>query len=129
MTKLPLLLTAAAGYLALVGLGLIFVPKQFGIGAVPADATPALLAFLRIFGGPCLGIAALNWMTRASPPSPVRHAVILANAVGFATVAAVDIWGVFHGARPVAKLFLVVHLGFALAFVFALKGDSRRVEG
>ncbi len=121
MIKLPLLFSAAALYLALVGLGLIFVPRQFGIGAVPVDATPALLAFLRIFGGPCLGIAVLNWSTRNSPPSPVQRSVVLANAVGFAAVASVDIWGVFHGARPVAKIFLVVHLAFAFAFLLTLR--------
>jgi hypothetical protein len=126
MIQRSLLLSAAAGYLALVGLGLIFVPKQFGIGAVPPDPAPALLAFLRIFGGPCLGIAALNWMTRASPPSAVQRNVILANAVGFATVAAVDVWGVFNGARPVAKIFLVVHVSFALAFLSALRKHADR---
>lgn len=125
MIKLPLLLTLAAGYLALVGLGLIVIPTGFGIGAVPPDASPALLAFLRIFGGPCLGIAVLNWTTRGFPASPILRNVILANAVGFATVAAVDVWGVFHGARPIAKVFLVVHLGFALAFLSALRAQQR----
>jgi hypothetical protein len=119
VSKLPLLFSAAAFYLALVGLGLIFVPRQFGIGAVPPDATPALLAFLRIFGGPCLGIAVLNWASRNVPASPVQTNVILANTVGFAAVALVDVWGVFHGARPMAKVFLVVHLAFALAFLSA----------
>jgi hypothetical protein len=125
MIKLPLLLSAAALYLALIGLGLMLVPKQFGIGAVPVDATPALLAFLRIFGGPCLGIAVLNWTTRNSPASPERRRILLANAVGFAAVAAVDMWGVFHGARAVAKIFLIVHLAFALAFIFTFRAYSR----
>ncbi len=103
--------------MALVGTGMLFFPRQFGIGAVPADASPALIAFLRIFGGPCLGIAALNWMARDTQPSTARNAIIIGNMVGFVCVAAADIWGVFTGgARPIAKLFLLIHLSMAIAF-------------
>ena len=115
--KLRVLLSIAAVYMALVGLGMIFVPRQFGIGAVPADASPALIAFLRIFGGPCIGIAVLNWVARDAEPSRALNAIILGNVVGFSCVAASDIWGVFSGsARPIAKLFLVIHLAMAIAF-------------
>jgi hypothetical protein len=120
-----LLLGLAAGYLSFIGLGMLLVPQYFGVGAVPADASPALIAFLRIFGGPCLGIAALNWMTRLAPPSPVLRAVLLANAVGFGFTAAADVWGVFHGARAIAKIFLAVHLGFAISFGLAHRSSAR----
>ena len=106
-------------------MGVLFVPRYFGIGAVPPDATPALIAFLRIFAGPCLGIAVLNWLARNAVPSPARNAIVLANIVGFGCVRATDVWGVFSGdARPIAKAFLVVHLLFTLAFV-AAAGDAR----
>ena len=96
---------------------MMFVPHQFGIGAVPVDASPELIHFLRIFGGPCVGIAALNWMARDAEPSSTRNAIVLGNMVGFACVTAVDVWGVFaSGARPIAKLFLVIHLSMAIAF-------------
>ncbi len=123
-----LLLSIAAVYLALIGLGMLLVPKAFGIGAVPPDASPELLAFLRIFGGPCLGIAVLNWATRKASPSPVQRHVLLGNAVGFVAVASTDVWGVFHGARAVAKIFLVVHLALAISFLLALKGQSRQAS-
>jgi uncharacterized membrane protein len=117
---LKVVLVASAIYLGLIGLGVMFAPQYFGIGAVPPDAPPALIAFLRIFAGPCLGIAVLNWMTRNSEPSPERNAIVLANIVGFGCVTAVDVWGVFSGdARQIAKVFLVVHLLFTLAFVVA----------
>lgn len=117
MTKLTLTLSAI--YLALIGLALIFVPLQFGRGAVPSDAAPELLALLRLLGGPLLGIAVLNWLSRAIEPQALRT-VLLANVVGFGAVAANDIWGVASGeARELAKLFLVVHLAFALAFLAA----------
>jgi hypothetical protein len=37
--------------------------------------------------------------------------------VGFATIAAVDLWGTFSGARPITKVFVCVHLLFAIAFI------------
>jgi hypothetical protein len=123
---MKVLFSLAALYLGLVGLGMTLVPAQFGIGAVPPDAPPALLAFLRIFGGPCLGIAVLDWSVRNAEPSATRRAIILGNAVGFAVVAAVDVWGLFHGAREIAKLFLVIHLGFALAFACQIAPEAVR---
>jgi hypothetical protein len=62
--KLKGVLTVSAIYLALRGVGFMFAPRQIGVDAVPADASPALIAYLRIFGGPFLGIAVLNWMAR-----------------------------------------------------------------
>jgi hypothetical protein len=118
--KLKPVLIAAAIYLGLVGLGLLFVPRYFGIGAVPPDASPALIAFLRIFAGPCIGIAVLNWMARNAEPSPARDAIVRANLVGFGCVAATDVVGVLSGdARELAKMFLAVHLLFTLAFATA----------
>jgi hypothetical protein len=62
-------LTVSAIYLAVLGLGFMLVPRQIGIDAVSPDASPALVAYLRIFSGPFLGIAVLNWMARNAPPS------------------------------------------------------------
>jgi len=127
---LKVVLMASAVYLALVGLGVLFVPQYFGIGAVPADAPPALIAFLRIFAGPCLGIAVLNWTARNAASSPLRNAIVLANIVGFGCVTAVDLWGVFSGdARQVARVFLVAHLLFTLAFVVTGRASLRGTTG
>ena len=116
--KLNILLTIAGIYMGLVGLGLIFAPQAFGAGAVPADASPALIAFLRLWGSPLLGIAVLNLQTRNAEPSAARDAVILGNIVGFAVIAALDMWGSFAGGRPTHKIFAVVHLLFAVAFIW-----------
>jgi hypothetical protein len=117
--KLGVLLRIAAIYMALVGLGLIFAPRRFGVGAMPADASTELIAFLRLWGSPLLGIAVLDWMARDAEPSKARDAIILGNIVGFAAIAAIDVWGSFGGGRAVHKVFAVVHLLFALAFVSA----------
>ena len=128
--KLKPVLIASAIYLALVGLGVMLVPRYFGLGAVPPDAPPALIAFLRIFAGPCLGIAVLNWLARDAEPSPARNAIVLANIVGFGCVAANDVVGVATGdARQLAKGFLVVHLLFTLAFVMAWRATTRQTVG
>jgi hypothetical protein len=112
------LLRIAAVYMFAVAIGLIFAPRQFGVGALPPDPSVELLAFLRLWGSPLLGIAVLDWMSRDAPPSKTLDAVIVGNTVGFAAIAAIDIWGTFGGGRPITKVFAVVHLLFALAFVF-----------
>lgn len=85
---------------------------------MPADAPAKLIAFLRLWGSPLLGIAVLNWMARDEGPSRARDAIILGNIVGFSAIAAVDVWGSFGGGRPVTKVFAILHLVFALAFVW-----------
>ena len=125
MLKTTLILSAI--YLAAVGLGLMLFPLQFGIGAVPSDASPELIALLRLLGSPFLGIAVLNWLARNARPSPELSAILVANIVGFGLVAANDVWGVASGeAREVAKIFLVVHLLFTLAFIAAARSNLRR---
>lgn len=119
MAKATLILSAL--YLAAVGLALMVVPLRFGVGAVPGDASPELVALLRLLGGPFLGIAVLNWLSRDAAPGAGLRAVLLANLVGFGAVAANDVWGVTSGeAREIARVFLAVHALFALAFLVAV---------
>ena len=124
--KLKVVLTVSAIYLSVLGVGFMLAPRQIGIDAVPPDASPALIAYLRIFGGPILGIAVLNWMGRNADPSAARNAIVLGNIVGFGCVTLIDVWGVFSGpARPVMKLFLVIHLLMTVAFVVAGRASMR----
>ena len=126
--KLKAVLTVSAFYVPSSASGSWFAPRQIEIDAVPADASPALIAYLRILADPVLGIAALNWMARNAEPSAARNAIVLGNVVGFGCVALMDVWGVFSGgARPVAKLFLVIHLLMTVAFIVAGR-DSVRAQ-
>jgi hypothetical protein len=119
-------LTLAAIYLAVVGLALVFVPLQFGVGAVPPDASPQLIALLRLLGGPLVGIAVLNWLSRGTKSAQALQPVLVANLIGFGAVAANDVYGVFSGeAREVAKIFMVVHLAFAVAFGITVRMNLR----
>ena len=118
-----LTLTLSAFYLAAVGIGLMAFPLQFGVGAGPADASPELRALLRLLGGPFLGIAVLNWLSRNADPRSLGP-VLIANVTGFGAVAANDIHGVATGeAREAAKIFLVVHLAFTIAFLLSLRAS------
>jgi len=111
------LFVLAAIYLAAIGLALLIVPAQFGVDAVPDDPSSELLALLRLLGGPLLGIAAMDWMSRDIAPAEIRNTVILGNVVGFGFVAGNDVVGVSTGsARDLAAVFLVIHLAFAIAF-------------
>ena len=128
--KLKAVLTVSAIYLAVLGIGFMFFPRQTGIGAVPENASPALVAYLRIFGGPVLGIAVMNWMVRKAAPSATLDAIVLGNIVGFGCVTAMDVWGVFRGgARPAAKVFLLIHLLMTLALVLARRASQRPQPG
>ncbi|AKU17231.1 hypothetical protein [Luteipulveratus mongoliensis] len=122
------LLVTAAVYLGAVGLALLLVPVQFGVDAVPSDPAPELVALLRLLGGPFLGIAVLNWRSRAAAEE-ARNNVLLANLVGFGVVAANDIVGVITGdARDLARVFMIVHISFATAFAIAWVRDRQRAS-
>ncbi len=124
--KLKGVLTVSAIYLAVAGVGFMFAPREIGIDAVPANASPALIAYLRVFGGPFLGIAVLNWMARDAEPTAALNAIVLANIIGFGCATSMDVWGVFGGeARAAAKVFLVVHLLMTVAFVVAWRTTMR----
>jgi hypothetical protein len=123
LVKLNVLLSITAAYMALLGLGFIFAPQTIGIGAVPADASPALIAYLRVFGSTFLGIAVLNWTARNAEPSTARKAVILGNIVGFSVGPALDVWGLLTGARQLALAFALIHLLIAAAFVWAWRAS------
>lgn len=121
---LKAVLTLSAIYLAAIGLSLLFVPVQFGVGAVPENASPQLVALLRLLGGPLLGIAALNWLSRNAGPSRSMKTILTANIIGFGVVAANDVWSVSAGeARELARYFLVIHLGFTLAFIATARAN------
>ncbi|WP_026310063.1 hypothetical protein [Niabella aurantiaca] len=125
--KLRNLLTVASVYMALVGLGLVFFPQAFGRGAIPENASAALISYLRLWGSPLLGIAVLDWMARKEGASKARDAIITGNMVGFAVIASLDAWGLLNGARPITAVFVVVHLVFTLAFILiGKKNFSKR---
>jgi len=117
--KLNTLLIISAIYMALLGLGFVFAPQAIGIGALPAEASTPLVAYLRVFGSTFIAIAVLNWTARNAEPSTARNAIVLANTVGFGLAALLDVWGVLSGGRQLALVFAVIHLLLTVAFIWA----------
>ena len=109
------LLTTAAIYLALVGLGFLLAPGIMVFGAL--GTTPAIVvAELRQHGGSLLGIATLNWVSRNAEASTARNGVFLGNTVGFGLVAIGGALRQLSGALPIGWVFVVVNALFAIAF-------------
>lgn len=123
---LGILLRIAAIYTALAGLGFILAPVQLGAEAVPPDASPELVAHLRVLISPLLGIAVLDWAARNAEPCRARDAILLGNVMGFAAIGAMDVWSQLSGGRGVTLVFAVVHLLFALAFLWAWRTSGTR---
>ena len=106
--------------MGILGVGFILVPRAIGIGAVPEDASTALIAYLKILGSPFLGIAALN-CSGADPGaiSARTRPSFSPTSLALAWRRLLDVWGLFSGARQLAKVFVVIHLLFAVAFIWA----------
>jgi hypothetical protein len=117
--KLNVLLIISAIYMAFLGLGFVFAPQAMGVGAVPAEASAALIAYLRVFGSTFIGIAVLNWVARNAEASTARNAIFLANTVGFGLAAVLDVWGVLSGGQQLALVFAFIHLLLTVAFIWA----------
>lgn len=113
--KTNVLLITAAFYLALVGLGFLFVPSVMVFGALGGTPT-FIIAELRQYGGALLGIAVLNWIARNAEPSIARNGVFLGNTVGFGLVAIGGVLRQLSGALGIGWVFVVINALFALAF-------------
>src|SRR4051812_42741517 len=123
--KSTLLLSAAAIYLALVGLGFLFVPGILVFGAL--GATPAIIvAELRQYGGALLGIAVLNWVARNTEASIAKNGILLGNAVGFGLVAVGGVIRQLSGAVAVGWIFVVINLIFAVSFFLAARASMTK---
>ena len=113
--KTNTLLTTAAIYLALVGLGFLLAPGVMVFGAL--GGTPStIVAELRQYGGSLLGIAILNWVARNVEASTARNGVFLGNTVGFALVAVGGMLRQLSGAVAIGWLFVVINVLFSIAF-------------
>jgi hypothetical protein len=120
LMKTAFLLSAAAVYLALVGLGFLFVPGILVFGAL--GATPAIIvAELRQYGGALLGIAVLNWVARNTEASIAKNGILLGNAVGFGLVTVGGVIRQLSGAVTVGWVFVAINLVFAVSFLLAAR--------
>jgi len=119
--KLNVILTIAAVYMTLIGVGHLLAPVAMSAGVVPADASLGLTAFLRHYSALFLAIAVMNWTARNSEPSTARTSILLANLVAFGVAALLDVLAVLSGAGPAGLVPAGINLLLAAAFFWALR--------
>ena len=125
--KPKLLFVITATYWALLGVLLQAVPVMaFGLDA---NASPSLIANLRVPASLLFPLAVLNWLSRNSDPSAARDAIFLSNLTAFTLVGIGDLLvTLMPGADPTGWVFVVINLSFAIAFfVVARVNMSSRV--
>ena len=113
--KPKLLFVLSATYWALMGVVLQAVPVMaFGLDA---NASPSLIANLRVPASLLFPLAVLNWLSRNSDPSAARDAIFVSNLTAFALVGIGDLLvTLMPGADPIGWVFVVINLLFAVAF-------------
>ncbi len=113
--KPNLLLSVSAVYLALVGLGFLFVPDTMLFGAV-GNASVAVVSSLRGLGGTLFATGVLNWMARNADASTARDAIFLGNTIGFALSTITLVLGQVGGAPAPGWIFAVINALITIAF-------------
>lgn len=113
--KPKLLMTLAACYWAATGVLLQAVPVMaFGLDS---DASPALIANIRVPASLLFPLALLNWLARDSAASSARDAILSSNFVAFTLVGIGDVLvTMMPNADPTGWVFAVANLLFAVAF-------------
>jgi hypothetical protein len=114
--KLNVLLIISAVYMAMIGIGYLISPVSMSAGAVQADSSSALVAFLRHHAGLFIAIAVMNWMARNSEASTARNAIVLANLVVYGLGAILDVLAVLGGAPAAGLAPASINLLIAIAF-------------
>ena len=114
--KPKLVLTIAAIYLALVGLGLLLAPTVTVFG-LDAGASPLLIVQLRAMSDTFIGIAVLNWAARNAEPSKARDAIFLGNSVGFGLSVILGTAVSLTGGQAVSWVFTALSLFCVIGFI------------
>ena len=113
--KPKLLLTIAAIYMGLVGLGYLISPVGIVLG-LDQGAPAALIAEIRIISSTFIGIAVLNWAARNADASKARDAIFLGNTVGFGLAAILGIIATLATGQALGWIFVVIAGLFAVGF-------------
>ena len=114
--KPKLVLTIAAIYLALVGLGLLLAPTVTVFG-LDAGASPLLIVQLRAMSDTFIGIAVVNWAARNAEPSKARDAIFLGNSVGFGLSVILGTAVSLTGGQVVSWVFTALSLFCVIGFI------------
>lgn len=116
------MLTLAACYLGLVGLGLLLAPGFMVLG-LPADPSPVLMAQLRAMSDVFLGVAVLDWAARSAEAGKALNAIFLGNTVGFSLSVALGLSVSLTGGFAVSWVFTALSLFCAIGFIVAPRAN------
>lgn len=114
--KPKFILSFAAIYLALVGLGLLLAPTYTVLG-LDAGTSPLIIAQLRAMSDTFLGIAVLNWAARNAEASKARDAIFLGNTVGFGLSVILGAMVSLTGGMVVSWVFTALSLFCVVGFI------------
>ena len=123
-----LLFVLAATYWTLMSILLQALPiMAFGLDA---NASPALIANLRVPASLAFPIGVLNWLARNSGASAARDAIFISNVTAFALAGIGDLLvTLMPGADPTGWVFVFINLAFALGFAIVARANmSSRVH-
>ncbi|MFZ2187395.1 MAG: hypothetical protein WAV46_02080 [Candidatus Moraniibacteriota bacterium] len=125
--KIKTLLGVSAVYMGLLGLGFLLVPGMMSLGAVPAGASAAMIAYLRIPASLFIGIAVVNWMVRKAEPDAALRVIVFGNMVGFGLTALLEVLSAFSDNRISTFVFAAINMFFAVAFLLA-RGQAQQAN-
>lgn len=114
--KPKLILTVAAIYLGLVGIGLLIAPT-FMVLDLPDSASPLLVGQLRAMSDVFIGIAVVDWLARNAEASKALNAIILGNTVGFGMSVILGISVALTGSELVSWGFTGLSLFCLVGFI------------
>ena len=117
-----LMLTVAAIYLGLVGMGLLLAPT-FMVLDLPDTASSLLVAQLRAMSDVFIGVAVIDWLARDAEASKARDAIILGNTVGFGLSVLLGISVVLTGNDIVSWVYTGLSLFCLVGFVTVTRAN------
>jgi hypothetical protein len=121
--KLKLILTVAAIYLGLVGIGLLLAPTFMVLG-LPDAASPILVAQLRAMSDVFIGVAVVDWLARNAEASRALNAIILGNTAGFGMSVILGIGVVLAGNEVVSWIFTGLSLFCLVGFIVVGRANT-----
>jgi uncharacterized membrane-anchored protein YitT (DUF2179 family) len=114
--KPKLVLTIAAIYLGLVGLGLLVAPT-FMVLDLPDEASPLLVSQLRAMSDVFIGVAVIDWAARNAEASRALNAIFLGNIAGFGLSVLLGLGVSLTGGQVVSWVFTALSLVCAVGFI------------
>ncbi len=125
-----ILMTAAAVFLGIIGIGLTFLPQE--IGEFLSTATnPISILILQILGAAYLGFAMINWMTRNNLIGGIySKPLMIGNLVHFlvSSLAIIKIIGGIENHYEIILSLAIVYSGFTIWFVLAFMKTPKRLK-